>query len=130
MTAPRKANGFTLVEILVAFAIMALMLGALLQTFGAGLRSLGLAESYANAALYARSKAAEIGQTIPLETGEHSGDLDNGFRWRAVIEPYDPATVEGILGGPRLAGFAVEVTVSWEDERAVSLRTLRLAREL
>jgi general secretion pathway protein I len=129
MTEPRKPNGFTLVEILVAFTIMALMLGALLQTFGAGLRSLGLAESYATAALHARSKAAEIGQTIPIEAGEHSGELDHGFQWRAVVAPYEPATPAGIPGGPRLAGFQVDVTVSWEGERAVSLRTLRLARE-
>ncbi len=129
MTAPRTPDGFTLVEILVAFAIMALMLGALLQTFAAGLRNQGLAESNATAALQARSKAAEIGQIIPLETGEHMGELDNGFQWRAVIEPYEPATPSGVPGGARLSGFEVEVTVFWEDERSVSLRTLRLARQ-
>ena len=46
-----------------------------------------------------------------------------------MIEPYDPATSQGIPGAPSLLGFAVEVTVSWQDERAVSLHTLRLARE-
>jgi len=35
----------------------------------------------------------------------------------------------GVPGGPRLSGYEVEVTVSWGGERAVSLRTLRLARQ-
>jgi len=129
MTARREPNGFTLIEVLVAFTIMALMLGALLQTFATGLRSQQVAESYVTAALQARSKAAEIGQVIPIETGEHSGELDNGFQWRAVVEPYEPATPEGVPGGPRLSGYEVEVTVSWKGARAVSLRTLRLARQ-
>jgi general secretion pathway protein I len=128
MNAPREANGFTMIEILVAFTIMALMLGALLQTFAAGLRSLGVAQSHATAALQLRSKLAEIGQLIPLETGEHSGELDNGSQWRAVVEPYEPAVPSGVPGGPRLSGYEVELTVSWQGERAVSLRTLRLAR--
>jgi len=129
MNTPREPNGFTLIEVLVAFTIMALMLGALLQTFAAGLRSQQVAESYATAALQARSKAAEIGQIIPLETGEHSGELDNGFQWRTVVEPYEPAVPAGVPGGPRLSGYEVEVTVSWRGERAVSLHTLRLARQ-
>ena len=120
-------GGFTLIEVLVAFTIMALALGALLQTFATGLRNLGTAESYTAAALRARSKLAEIGQTLPLEAGEQSGELDDGFEWRAVVEPYAPAIPEGVPGEPRLSGYRVEVSVSWAAGRTVSISTLRLA---
>ncbi len=126
MNKPGRPNGFTLIEVLVAFAIMAFALGALLQTFATGLRSLGTAQSYTTAALQARSKLAEIGPIVPLEQGEHSGELADGFAWRARVEPYEPAVPEGVPGGPRLSGYKVEVTVSWSGGREVSLTTLRL----
>jgi general secretion pathway protein I len=129
MSRPGKMDGFTLIEVLVAFTIMALALGVLLQTFATGLRNLGTAESYTTAASQARSKLAEIGPIVPLEIGEHSGDFANGFAWRARVEPYAPAVPEGVPGGPRLAGFEVEVTVSWSGGREVSLTTLRLAAQ-
>lgn len=125
-----KARGFTLIEVLVAFTIMALVLGVMLQTFATGLRNLGAAQSYTDAALRARSKLAEISQIVPLEAGEHSGELDGGFEWRALVEPYEPAVPEGVPGKPRLAGQRVEVTVSWAGGRAVTLVTLRLVRQL
>ena len=129
MSRPGKADGFTLIEVLVAFTIMALALGVLLQTFATGLRNLGTAESYTTAALQARSKLAEIGPIVPLEIGEHSGELADGFAWRASVEPYAPAVPEDVPGGPRLAGFEVEVTVSWSGGREVTLTTLRLAEQ-
>lgn len=127
MSGPGKPDGFTLIEVLVAFTIMALVLGVLLQTFATGLRSLGTAQSYTTAALQARSKLAEIGPVLPLEAGEQAGELADGFAWRARIEPYAPAVPEGVPGGPRLSGYEVEVTVSWSGGREVSLTTLRLA---
>lgn len=129
MSRPGKTEGFTLIEVLVAFTIMALALGVLLQTFATGLRNLGTAESYTTAALHARSKLAEIGPILPLEVGEQSGELADGFAWRASVEPYAPAVPEGVPGGPRLAGFEVEVTVSWSGGREVTLTTLRLAKQ-
>lgn len=129
MSRPGKSDGFTLIEVLVAFTIMAMALGALLQTFATGLRSLNTAESYSTAALQARSKLAEIGPIVPLEVGEYSGELADGFSWRARIEPYAPAVPEGVPGGPRLAGYEVEVTVSWSAGPEVRLTTLRLAAQ-
>jgi general secretion pathway protein I len=128
-TVGRSSGGFTLIEVIVAFTIMALALAALLQSFATGLRNLGMAESYTGAALRARSKLAEIGQILPLEAGEQSGELDDGFQWHALIEPYAPAVPEGVPGDPRLSGQRVEVPISWAGGRAVSLSTLRLVRQ-
>ena len=128
--APASERGFTLIEILVAFVIVALALGALLQIFATGLRSSSAAENYTIAALLAESKLAGIGVEEPLEEGDQSGEFDNGFRWATNVRPYDD-------GGPTLApgaiqAFEVSVTVRWGGpmrERSVSLATLRLMAE-
>lgn len=124
-----KNNGFTLIEAMVAFTIMALALVALLQAFSSGLRNIGVAESYAMAAMEARSKLAEAGQVIDLEPGESGGDLDSGGTWRAVIEPHDTGAFGLEAVGMRLKAFTVEVTVTWDGGRDLTLRSLRLATE-
>jgi len=124
-----KPRGFTLVEALVAFTILAISMVVLLQTFATGLRSLGISESYALAAMHARSKLAEIGNLAPLEAGEESGELDERFNWRAVVADYDPGeTAERVLGQP-MKIYSIAVTVSWDKDREVTLTTLRIAPE-
>ncbi len=124
-----KQNGFTLIEVMVAFTIMALGLAALLQAFSSGLRNIGVAESYAVAAMEARSKLAEIGQVIDLEAGQSGGDLDSGGTWRAVVEPYETGTPGVEEVGVQLKAFSVAVTVTWDEGRELTLRSLRLATE-
>ena len=53
--------GFTLLEVLIAFAVLAVMLVPILQIFGGGLGVTQTARGYAEAALLARSKLAELG---------------------------------------------------------------------
>ncbi|MGQ0591933.1 MAG: type IV pilus modification PilV family protein, partial [Gammaproteobacteria bacterium] len=66
---PRHARGISLLEVLVAFAIMALALGLLLRIFGTGLRSSAAAERYSAATLWAESLMAGAGSTWPLDPG-------------------------------------------------------------
>ena len=118
---PHHPYGFTLIEVLVAFAILAIALGSLLQAFSTGLRGVAVAENRAIAALHARSKMDEVGHTIPVAAGQQTGSFENGFRWTVDLRetPSDGAT-------SALALFEVTVTVAWGDDNQVQLRTLRL----
>ncbi len=124
-----EPNGFTLVETLVAFAILAISMVALLQSFATGLRSLGISEAYAMATMHARSKLAEFGNLIPLEALEESGELDERFNWRAVVADYDPGETAGRVLGEPIKVYSIAVTVTWEGGREVTLTTLRIAPE-
>ena len=121
-------RGFTLIEVIVAFAIVALALSALFQIFSTGLRSSVVTENYNMAVLLADSKLAGIGIEEPLEAGDQSGTFDNGFRWETNVRPYDDGGSSFTPGA--IQAFEVTVTVKWgglNRERTVSLATLRLA---
>jgi type II secretory pathway pseudopilin PulG len=84
MGRPSGESGFTLLEVLVAFAVLVVMIVPLLQVFGGGLGSTETARAYATAALLARSKLAEVGAEEALEEGETTGTFE-GYQWRRTI---------------------------------------------
>jgi general secretion pathway protein I len=127
-----RARGFTLIEVLVAFAILALALGVLLQVFSGGLENARVSEAYTTAGLLAESKLAALGAEEPLAEGQSTGRFDDRFRWRVDVRPYEEAGRSGPADPDAwpVSAFEVVVTVSWDEadeERSVSLSTLRLA---
>lgn len=119
MRADRRA-GFTLLEALIAFAILALALTALLQGTLGGLRGTQAAGRTEEALARARSRLAAL-EAGPIRAGDQRGDDGGGFAWRTRIVPADSA------GGRTL--FAVSVSIAWREgatPREVRLETQRL----
>lgn len=124
----RAARGFTLVEILVALTLFAVVGGTLLQLFQSGLRTARLANDRAHAVLLARSKLTELQAHNFHEPGTTSGTLPNGYRWQAVLELRDEAADRR-----RLQPLDLVLTVSWGDpgaEREFTLQSLLLTRKV
>ncbi|MGH8531419.1 MAG: type IV pilus modification PilV family protein [Gammaproteobacteria bacterium] len=122
----RRARGFSLLEVLVAFSILAIALGVLLQIFATALRSSKLGADYTEAVLWAESLLAGVDlETAP--SGEEAGETGGRYQWTRRIEPYFPAHLD-----PEklpLEAYRVTVRVLWQEaakRRAVSLITLRL----
>ena len=128
MGTPRSSDGFSLLEVLVAFAILALSLGVLMQLFSGGVRNTLVSDGYSRAVELAESTLALAGTEIPLETGSHGGE-EKGLSWQLDIQPWLP---EELLAPPEnIEAFHVSVRVTWSDsdrDRSVTLDTLRLAR--
>lgn len=83
--------GFTLIEIIVAFAILALGLTLLLGTLSGATRQVRQAGDAGRAALHAQSLLAEFGE-LPMP-GVREGEREDGrYRWRLEVAPWvDPA---------------------------------------
>jgi general secretion pathway protein I len=120
-------GGFTLIEVLVALAILAVSLVALLGVFGNGFHLAAHIRDRSIATSLAQSLLATTVEGASLRTGETVGRFADGFRWRLHIAP-DGETNDG--DGVPVRALQVSATVAWTDgrfERSVTLDTLRLA---
>lgn len=119
----KGSRGFTLLEVLVALAILGLAVVTILQLFSQGLRLLKLSGDHQRAVLLADQKAREV---EPTAEGIESGQ-DGEFAWERRVEAY-PVPVELIVPGAPARLLQVSVLVRWSGNRAVEVTTLRTAR--
>jgi general secretion pathway protein I len=124
--------GFSLIEILVAFAILSLSLGVILRIFAGGGHIAATADEYSRAILTAESLMASLGVEKPLQPGQSGGEIPGGYRWTVDVTPYP--FDQSLLGGQKIGfnPYWVDLTVEWGDEndpRAFNLKTLRMIPE-
>lgn len=113
MTSPSHIKGFTLLEILVAFTILALVGSALLQLFQSGLKNLALTEEYTYATLLARSKLNELETSDNPFQIDINNEPDNKYQVEVKIEPYED---EALAPDPPLQPFLAKLTIQWGAE--------------
>ena len=123
-------RGFSLLEVVVALAILGLVLAVLADSVRGGL--LGGAKAAAVELLLAEaeSRIAMAGSAeLPLEPGTRQGN-DGDLHWRVEIEEFrDPALDLETDGLPR--AFRVKVTVTGDQggvPRSLAFETVRLGR--
>ena len=71
----RSQRGLSLIEVLVAFVVLALTLGVILQIFSGGLRNARLSDAYTRALLLAETRLEAEGSEQALVPGETAGQL-------------------------------------------------------
>jgi general secretion pathway protein I len=130
------SRGFSLLEVLVAFVILALILGVLMQIFSGGLRNASRVDEYQQAVLLGQSKLASVGIETPLKVSESNGEFNAVYRWQVSIRPYlvPPTQASDQTGLPvpilPVSLLEVEIQVLWggsDQPRSANLKTLRLA---
>ncbi len=122
-----REGGFSLLEVMVAFTILAVSICVLMQAFGGGVHLLSNATNQSQLVSLARSQLARVGREWPLEEGSYSGKWQD-YRWQVVLQPYVPDVNGQTL--QRTGLLKVTVTVTWLDrgrDRTYTLSTLRLA---
>lgn len=130
LTQVNKQQGFSLLEILIAFSILALSLGILLKIFSAGVNTAIVAEDYTAAVQIAESLMAKTGVETPLQAGNASGLENEKYHWLVVVSPFDFNPENSDTTAITAVLFKIKVIVSWGDDNAndrqVELTTLRL----
>jgi general secretion pathway protein I len=86
-------NGFTLLEVLVAFVILAVALGLLLGMLSRGLGQVSRSGDETEATLHAQSLLDTVGTLEPITPGSRDGEFEQGrYRWHLQVAPApDPA---------------------------------------
>ena len=128
----QRTRGYTLIEVLVAFAVLALALTVLLGTLSGATRQVRWSADAGRAALHAQSLVAQVGVGEVLVPGQRGGELDAGrYRWQLEVEPWiDPQLPVAPLADPFGSQMmAIRLTVEWGEggprERLV-VESLRL----
>jgi len=118
------STGFTLIETLVAFVIVAISMTLLFRIHASSTTTSILAEEYVYATELARSLLAELAVTEPTafaRSGLHGGK----YRWNAAGEAYADAPADADAPW-RLRVIRVEVEWRSRDKtRRVSLETVK-----
>lgn len=122
-----RRGGFTLLETLVAFAILTATLGALLQGVGGGARNEARADFLLRATREARSQIAALGVADPILAGETSGRYPDGLEWSLSVAPLDAAKAP--TGGAAATTYGVRLRVRrpGSGADALTFSTIKIA---
>jgi len=124
-----RQRGFTLIEVVVAFVLLAAVLGVGFQIFSTGLSRTGALEERSRALAVAQSQLGAAGVEETLKEGTTSGESeDRRYQWTRTITK----TTEGVdPSKPAPSAYAlyrIDVVVTWTGSdgrpQALPLSTL------
>ena len=91
MSVRRRSAGFSLLEVLAAFVILALVATALFRLFSGSLANASAAEEWSRALLLAESQLDLAASTQPLkESTERGNDSTGNIQWETRVVAYTP----------------------------------------
>ncbi len=115
----RQDKGFTLIEVIVAFAIVSVSLVLIMQLFAGGLRASKTSCDYTTAVVHAKDRMESLSDSPEGESGE----FDDGFKWQTEVS--DHKELEGTL----FILKKIKVIIEWSDgagnHRTVELVSLK-----
>ena len=119
----RRQDGFTLLEVMLAFVLLAIALAMLVGMLSNGLRQVQQAQGETEATLYAQSLLEQLGKLEPIVPGRSDGEFDNGrYQYQLDIQKTDDPAAAPVAGeaeqpepanapGPVL--YRISLAVSW-----------------
>ena len=124
-------GGFTLLEVVVAMAILGLGLVAIMELFSSGLRLARLSEDYSKAVSLARTKMEEVRIADQLAEGEEQGEFDKYYRWKVGVKKVEMFAAEQKEFQTLVELYQIQVSVIWgagPGERSAIFETYRLMK--
>jgi general secretion pathway protein I len=136
----RAGNGFTLLEVLLAFVVFALSFTTVMEILSGSIRNTVRAREYTEAALVAQSVMDQLGLELAVEQGANYLGESGDYQWELNIGLYEDdaentqSVVLAELTGIEL--LQIDLVISWgEPPRDKSnyfstVRAMQVNREL
>jgi general secretion pathway protein I len=124
-----KQAGFSLLEILIAFTILAFSLSILLNIFSTGANTAVVAEEYTAAVQIAESLIAKTGVETDLKTDESSGVENEKYHWQVSVTPFNLQIENFDVQSVPATLFKVKIIIAWDNDRQIELTTLKLVNK-
>lgn len=126
----KNERGFTLLETLVAFVILSLSLGIILQILSVSTRTNLSVEMHQKAMAVAQNQLELEIARLELTDGEERGEFEDHMSWRSEVQRYEFPDPEGRVND-QIQAYLIEVIVSWgnTEEQSLRLSTIRLQRQ-
>lgn len=126
----RVDKGFTLIEVVVALAILGIGLTVIIELFSGGLRLGRASMEYTKAVNYARMKMEETMLKPAVEEGTQEGESDDRtFRWQVGVKKVDLLSIDKSIDyKPPIELFQVRIDVFWKSgskEKSTSVESLK-----
>jgi len=121
---PSKEMGFTLLEVLVAIAVLGIAVTLVLQLFSTDMRAIVASEDYVSAAAKAQAKMREVLDDDALTEKSSSEATDDGYRMDVSVTSVAKERTENLP----VDLLDISLTVRWMNnakERSLTLRTLK-----
>jgi len=126
-------TGFTLIEVVVALAILGIGLTVIIELFSGGLRLARTSEEYTKAMNFAHMKMEEITSKQKIEEGSDEGKCDDDtFHWQVKIKKTDLLPIEKDSDfKPPIELFQVRVDILWQSgskEKSASIESYKASK--
>lgn len=125
-----RNKGFTLIEVVVALAILGVGLMVIIELFSGGLRLARASMEYTKAVNYARTKMEEITVKPAVVEGTEEGESDDKtFRWQVGVKKVDLLSIDKSVDyKPPIELYQVKIEVFWKSgtkEKSTSIESLK-----
>jgi general secretion pathway protein I len=128
----RGHRGFTLVEVVVAMAILGISLVMIIELFSGGLRLGRASEEYTVAAQLARQKIEEIALSKKVAEGIEEGEFDATYRFQVEVKKIDLLLFANETDyKPPADLYQIQVRIIWKSgskERTTRIETFRAVK--
>jgi general secretion pathway protein I len=124
----RRDCGFTLIEILVAFAVIGIALTVLLQIFSGDLKGITESSDYVKAAIKAEAAMREVVESEELAEGSWDDITDDGYEISVTVDESLEERTENLA----ITLLEVNLTIRWmrdDKRRTLNLRTAKVIQK-
>jgi prepilin-type N-terminal cleavage/methylation domain-containing protein len=122
-----SSPGFSLLEVLVATALMGLVLVVLLRVLSTSIRAQEACRGQAQALMVGEQVLGEYASLRELKPGRYGGE-EGRFAYQVSLEPQYNLTAPG--SETRVTCYLIQVSVAWQERgkaKSLRLQTMRTA---